>query len=135
MRRSSVPSSRQIVRIVDGWGHVVVGPPLLAAGRPLAEAVGLPARALRTFLGGFVAYGGHVLYRTRRGAGDSVRGLIPVALAANISFVELCVAALRTDELKPLGKAAALNGIATGSAMTALLATSGARTPRLRRQP
>ncbi len=134
MRRLSVPSSRRIVRIVDGWGHVVVGPPLLAAG-PLAEAVGLPARALPTFLGGFVAYGAYVLYRTRRGAGDSVRGLIPVALAANISFVELCVAALRTDELKPLGKAAALNGIATGSAMTTLLATSGARTPRLRRQP
>lgn len=125
MRQLRLPPSRRIVRIVDGWGHVLVGPPLLAAARSVAGAVGLPARALRTFLAGFIVYGGYVLYRTRRIVHDADRGLIPVALAANVSFVMLCVSALRTDELQPLGKAAASMGIATGSGMTALLATGG----------
>lgn len=120
----NLPATLRVLRVVDGWGHVLVGPPLLAAARPVAAAVGLPAGAVRTFLGGFVAYGGYVLYRTRTTDTVTVTELVPLALAVNVGFVGLCAAAWRTDGLTPLGRAAAANGIATGSAMAALLATA-----------
>lgn len=90
-----------LLRYVDGWPHLLLGPVLLAFAGPLAEATGVGVRPLIAFLVAFTAYGVVVLVGLRD---PSVpRWLATEALAANVAFLVVVSISMLLSDLTTLG--------------------------------
>ena len=115
----------RLLRRVDGVPHVVLGPLLLAAVRPLERVTGVPQRTLTAILVPFTAYGAVVVVATHERGTPVPPWLVPVAVAVNVAAVVVGSAGLRDRGLRPWGRLAG-GGLALG----AVGVLQALRTPR-----
>ena len=114
-----------LLRRVDGYPHVVLGPLLLAGLTPVGRVTGASRGTLAAILVPFTAYGILVVAGTRN-PDEPPQWLVPLAVMANAAAVVVGSAAVMRRGLTPLGRLGG-GGLAVGG-VRLLLALRGPRT-------
>ena len=110
---------RRLLRSVDGWPHVAIGPILLVFSARLADAVGVSRTGLLVFLVVFTLYGVVVLLGSR--AAEVPRWLAAVAVVVNVAYVGVVALSLVVSDLTTPGAVLHAVLVLNGLGVTAVL--------------